>query len=186
MIATVDVSPVTDGLVSYDKPSERLQFVLRPYIAWRLRKEIRENTRGYAARVAEAIDREPATISAIKDEKRGLSEDIVHELAGYWRITVDELNRLADAYVAQQQGESEEETSPKARLFRLIREEVGRRTQVTKEQLERAFSLEAYGGKITQADVRRAFDRKDDEPAVDADYEREHTAKRGKRRRKPR
>lgn len=183
MIATVDEACLTAGGVAYEKPSERLEHVLRPYVVWRLRKEIDAGGHGHAAKVARAIGFTPAQVSAVKDEKRGISDDFAHALAKYWSISVDELNRLADAHVAQRRAEDEQDMTPQARLFRMIQEEVASRTSVTKEQLERAFSLAAVGGKITRGDVRRAFDRTDEQKPIDAELEHEHAAKRGKRKR---
>lgn len=182
MIATVDSARITAGAVAYEKPSERLEFVLKPYIVQRMRAEDR---RGYAAEVARAVGVSRTHIHDVMKKGKGISEDFVHGIARFWKITPEELGRQAEKGLAERQrADNDEDTSPKARLMRLIEEEVRERGSITSEQLSRAMSLAAFGGKITRADVQRAFDRTDESEAVDAELEREHTASRGKPKRR--
>lgn len=183
-LATVDERGRRLALV---KPSERRDAVLKPYIAHRLREECDPpvgEKRGRAAAIAEEIGFRPATVSAVKDEKRGISDDFVVAIAKHWRISLGELDRLADEHAAEQARRAEtEDTSAQARLMRLIEQEAEERGSLTADQLRRATSLAAFGGKITRADVRKAIDRKDDGVPIDSDLEREHTVSRGKRKR---
>ena len=170
-----------------EKPSEYRKRVLVPYIVDRLSRGAAEE-RGYAARVAKAMHISAAHVSSVKDGKRGISEDFVVAIAKFWGIDMDELRSLADRWQAHH--DRTEDTSPAARLNRLIDEELRARSArgetFTAQQLSRAHSLAAKDGKFTRTDVRLALDRRDDEnltPTLDADLEAEHHRARGKRRR---
>jgi hypothetical protein len=186
MIAAVDKQAATAGSVDRAKPSERLEFVLKPYIVERLRKDSAEYGRGFPAHAGRIVGVTRTHMHDVIKKGKGISEDFVHGVARLWHISPEQLGKLADEAAARTtMGEAD--TSPAARLIRMVDEEIAERLargeRPTVEQMRSALSLAASSGTITRSDVRRAFDRKDDTESIDSELEHEHTGKRGGKRR---